>query len=106
MSNLRSFFRFINTQEVKKLANIKSAIKRIRVNEANNALNTSQKSAMRTSIKKVETAVANNDVAAAKEALVEAIRKLDKAATKGLIHRNAASRQKSRLTKKVNSLNA
>jgi len=88
------------------LANIKSAIKRIKITEKNNAKNTSEKSAMRTAIKKVEAAVFNNDAALAKEALVQAVRKLDKAATKGLIHKNAAARQKSRLMKKVNSLNA
>lgn len=88
------------------MANIKSAIKRIKITEKNNAKNTSEKSAMRTAIKKVEAAVFNNDAALAKEALVQAVRKLDKAATKGLIHKNAAARQKSRLMKKVNSLNA
>jgi len=88
------------------MANIKSAIKRIRINEANNARNSSMKSAMRTAIKKVELAVLNNDVEASEEALRVAIRKLDKAVTKGLIHRNKADRQKSRLYKKVNSLKA
>lgn len=88
------------------MANIKSAIKRIKTAEKNNVRNTSEKSAMRTAIKKVEVAVSNNDGAAAKEALQLAIRKLDKAATKGLIHKNAAARHKSRLHKKVNSLNA
>ncbi|MCU9613939.1 30S ribosomal protein S20 [Caldibacillus lycopersici] len=88
------------------MANIKSAIKRIKTSELNNVRNTSAKSAMRTAIKKVEVAVANNDANAAKEALTFAVRKLDKAATKGLIHKNAAARHKSRLSKKVNALNA
>ncbi|WP_033828362.1 30S ribosomal protein S20 [Bacillus andreraoultii] len=88
------------------MANIKSAIKRIKTNEKSRALNISQKSAMRTAIKKVELAVASNDTAAAKEALTLAIRKIDKAATKGLIHKNAANRYKSRLSKKVNTLHA
>lgn len=91
---------------MKKLANIKSAIKRIKTNKKSTAINTSQKSAMRTAIKKVEVAVTSNDAAAAKEALTSAIRKIDKAASKGLIHKNAANRHKSRLTKKVNALNA
>lgn len=88
------------------MANIKSAIKRIKTTKKNDALNTSQKSAMRTAIKKVEVAVEKKDVQAAKEALIIAIRKIDKAATKGLIHKNAANRYKSRLSQKVNSLNA
>ncbi|WP_462412276.1 30S ribosomal protein S20 [Neobacillus sp. Marseille-QA0830] len=86
------------------MPNIKSAIKRVKTSEARNAQNTMAKSAMRTAVKKVESAVTINDAAAAKEALVTASSKLDKAAAKGLIHKNAAARQKARLTKKVNSL--
>ncbi|WP_251554783.1 30S ribosomal protein S20 [Neobacillus muris] len=86
------------------MPNIKSAIKRVKTSEARNAQNTMAKSAMRTAVKKVEAAVTVNDAAAAKEALVAAASKLDKAAAKGLIHKNAAARQKARLTKKVNSL--
>lgn len=88
------------------MANIKSAVKRIKINEKRRAHNSSMKSAMRTAMKKVELAVANNDVNQAKEALKVAVRKLDKAVTKGLIHKNTAARHKSRLYKKVNSLNA
>lgn len=88
------------------MANIKSAVKRIKINEKRRAHNSSMKSAMRTAMKKVELAVANNDVNQAKEALKVAVRKLDKAVTKGLIHKNKAARHKSRLYKKVNSLNA
>ncbi|WP_042458582.1 30S ribosomal protein S20 [Neobacillus dielmonensis] len=86
------------------MPNIKSAIKRVKTSEARNAQNTMAKSAMRTAVKKVEAAVTVNDAATAKEALVSAASKLDKAAAKGLIHKNAAARQKARLTKKVNSL--
>lgn len=88
------------------MANIKSAIKRISVNEENNARNTSAKSDMRTAVKKVELAVANNNASEAKEALTVAVRKLDKAVTKGILHKNAAARHKSRLAQKVNALNA
>lgn len=91
---------------MKRLANIKSAIKRIKTNEQNRVRNASDKSAMRTAMKKVELAVANNNVDEAKEALTVAIRKIDKAVTKGFLHRNSAARYKSRLAKKVNSLNA
>ncbi|ALC89877.1 30S ribosomal protein S20 [Bacillus sp. FJAT-18017] len=86
------------------MPNIKSAIKRVKVNEKNNAQNTAVKSAMRTAVKKVESAVTVNDSAAAKEVYADAARKLDKAATKGLIHKNAAARKKARLAKKINSL--
>ena len=88
------------------MANIKSAIKRINVNEKNNVRNTSAKSDMRTAVKKVELAVANNNAAEAKDALTVAVRKLDKAVTKGIMHKNAAARHKSRLAQKVNALNA
>jgi small subunit ribosomal protein S20 len=86
------------------MPNIKSAIKRVKTNEAKNAQNTTAKSAMRTAVKKVEAAVSTNDAVAAKEALVTAASKLDKAAAKGLIHKNAAARKKSRLMKKSNAL--
>jgi small subunit ribosomal protein S20 len=86
------------------MPNIKSAIKRVKTSEARNAQNTMEKSAMRTAVKKVEAAVTVKDAAAAKKALVIASSKLDKAAAKGLIHKNAAARKKSRLMKKANSL--
>lgn len=86
------------------MPNIKSAIKRVKTSEARNAQNTTAKSAMRTAVKKVEAAVTLNDAPAAKEAFSAAASKLDKAAAKGLIHKNAAARKKSRLAKKANSL--
>jgi small subunit ribosomal protein S20 len=86
--------------EVNPLANSKQAIKRIRQNETVNAQNVTVKSAMRTAMKKAETAIANNDENA-NALLKDAIQKLDKAANKGLIHKNTAARQKSRLTKKA-----
>lgn len=86
------------------MANIKSSIKRIRVNEVRRLRNKSVKSSMRTAMKKVELALANQDAEQTKEALRAAIRKIDKAASKGVIHKNAANRYKSRLYKKVNSM--
>ncbi|WP_062355695.1 30S ribosomal protein S20 [Bacillus kwashiorkori] len=88
------------------MANIKSAIKRINTNETKRVLNKSAKSDMRTAIKQVELAIVNNDASAAKTALPVAIRKIDKAVTKGLIHKNAAARHKSRLQVAVNKLEA
>lgn len=82
------------------MPNIKSAIKRVKVNEKANAANTVAKSAMRTAIKKAEVALtekADN----AQELLKAATKSVDKAASKGLIHKNAAARTKSRLAKKA-----
>ncbi|ETT82372.1 30S ribosomal protein S20 [Viridibacillus sp. FSL R5-0477] len=82
------------------MPNIKSAIKRVKTNAKVNAQNSQVKSAMRTAVKKAETAlVAKEDNA--KELLSVAVKSLDKAASKGLIHKNAASRQKARLMKKA-----
>lgn len=88
------------------MPNIKSAIKRVKTSEARNAQNATVKSAMRTAVKKVDAAIVNNDSTAATASFADAARKLDKAAAKGLIHKNAATRKKSRLMKKMNSLNA
>jgi small subunit ribosomal protein S20 len=86
------------------MPNIKSAIKRVKQSEKRRLQNASQKSALRTAVKAVETAVANNDIEKAKAALVYASKKLDTAASKGLIHKNAAANKKSKLAKKVNAL--
>jgi len=88
------------------MPNIKSAIKRVKTSEESRAHNAAEKSAMRTAVKNFEALVTNNDVENAKAAYVEAASKLDKAARKGLIQKNVASRQKSRLAKKLNSVNA
>jgi len=86
--------------------NIKSAIKRVKTSEKRRLRNASQKSALRTAVKAFETAAAGTDLEKAKAALVAASKKLDKAASKGLIHKNAAARKKSRLAKKLNKLTA
>ncbi|CEH29592.1 MULTISPECIES: 30S ribosomal protein S20 [Aneurinibacillus] len=88
------------------MPNIKSAIKRTKTIEKRRAHRAAQKSTLRTAIKGVEVAVAAGNVEAAKTALQAASKHLDKAVTKGLIHKNAASRKKSRLAKKVNGLSA
>lgn len=87
------------------MPNIKSAIKRVKTAEQRRANNITAKSSMRTAVKNAEAAIANNDENS-KDALLAASRKLDKAASKGLIHKNAAARKKSRLAKRLNSLNA
>jgi len=86
------------------MANIKSAIKRVEVNEKKRVANSAQKSAMRSEIKRVESLVEAKDAENAKAALLTTTKQIDKAVQKGLIHKNAGDRQKSRLTKKVNSL--
>ncbi|KGR74513.1 30S ribosomal protein S20 [Ureibacillus sinduriensis] len=83
------------------MPNIKSAIKRVKVAEKANAANAQAKSAMRTTVKKAEQALANN-ADNATELVVAASKALDSAASKGLIHKNAAARKKSRLAKKAN----
>lgn len=88
------------------MPNIKSAIKRVKTTEKRRLRNASQKSALRTAVKAFETAAAGTDTETAKTALVAASKKLDKAASKGLIHKNAAARKKSRLAKKLNKLTA
>jgi small subunit ribosomal protein S20 len=82
------------------LATSRSAEKRIRVNESKRVRNAAHKSALRTTIKRYEAALAN-DPANAPAHLQKAIKALDKAAAKGLIHKNAASRKKSRLTRNL-----
>ena len=86
------------------MANIKSAKKRILVNRTKAERNKSIKSAVKTSIKKVEAAVAASDKAAADAALLDAISTIDKAASKGVYHKNNAYRKVSRLSKAVNSI--
>ena len=82
------------------MPNIKSAIKRVKVAEKANVANSQAKSAMRTTVKKAEQALATG-AENAQELVVAASKALDKAASKGLIHKNAAARKKSRLAKKA-----
>ena len=84
------------------MANIKSAKKRILVNETKAARNKAIRSKVKTAIKKVDAAVAAGDKAAAQAALLAA--EIDKACTKGVYHSNTASRKVSRLSKAVNSI--
>lgn len=86
------------------MANIKSAKKRILVTKTRNERNKAIKSAVKTAIKKVDAAVAANDKEAASAALLAATSAIDKATTKGVYHKNTASRKISRLAKAVNGL--
>ena len=86
------------------MANIKSAKKRVKVIRTKTLRNKMIKSGVKTAIKKVYTAVEANDAAAAKAALQNAISAIDKAKSKGVLHKNTASRKVSRLTKTVNKI--
>ncbi len=81
------------------LANTRSAKKRIRQSQRKRVHNQTFRTQARTSVKKARTAAASGDSAASEEAVRSAISQLDKAASKGVIHRNNAARRKSRLVK-------
>ena len=86
------------------MANIKSAKKRARQAVKRNQHNVSQRSEMRTSVKKVIKLIESGDKAGAEAALQAATSTLDSSATKGLIHKNKASRHKSRLTARIRAM--
>ena len=87
------------------MPNIKSAKKRVIVNATKAARNKATNSALKTAIKKANAAIDANDAAKA-EAVKVAVKKLDQAAAKGLLHKNTAARKKSRITKAMNAANA
>ena len=86
------------------MANHKSALKRNRQNAVRNARNTHVRTTMRTYVKRLRLAVAEGNVEAAQAALAVVVPCIDKAATKGVIHKNTASRKIGRLNKLVNTL--
>ena len=86
------------------MANIKSAKKRIRVIETKTLRNKMIKSKVKTLVKKVESAVAAGDKALATTALKDAVVAIDKAAAKGIFHKNTAARKVSKLAKAVNKV--
>ena len=86
------------------MANIKSAKKRVLVNQTKAANNKARNTALKTAIKKANAAIEANDKEAAKKALVEATATIDKATSKGVYHKNTSSRKVSRLSKAVNQM--
>ncbi len=88
------------------MANHKSALKRIRSSERKRLRNRNVRSSTRTMIKRARTTLQEGDADAAREAIREAIRTLDKAVSKGVVHRNNAARRKSRLMKQLAALEA
>ena len=87
--------------EVNPLPNIKSAKKRAALSQLRRLKNRSQRSELKTLVKKTQLAMEQ-----AKSLLTLTIKKLDQAASKGLIHKNAAARKKSRLMQRLNRLTA
>lgn len=85
------------------MPNIKSAKKRVKIIRKRTLRNAALKSNLKTSIKRFEEALASGDLNEAKVRLVKAIRTIDKAVTKGVIHKNNAARKKSRLQRMYNA---
>ena len=83
------------------MANIKSQMKRNRQNEQRRQRNKSVRSEVKTRMKRFETALATGDGEAASAALALAVKKLDKAAAKGVIHKNKAANHKSALMRRA-----
>ena len=88
------------------MANHKSALKRARQSEIRRLRNKSYKTRAKKTIKEVRTAVKENSPEEARERLVKAVGTLQKTASKGVIHKNQASRKISRLARQVNQLSA
>jgi len=86
------------------LANIKSAKKRILVNQTKADRNKAIRSKVKTYVKKVDAAIASGDKALAQASLLAVISEIDKATSKGVYHKNTSSRKVSRLTKAVNAI--
>ncbi|NTU72549.1 MAG: 30S ribosomal protein S20 [Coriobacteriia bacterium] len=86
------------------MANIKSQKKRVLTNEKAHLRNKAYKSELKTAIKRVHTAIEAGDAAAAKEAAVAASTLLDKAASKGIIHKSQAANRKSGIMKAANAV--
>jgi small subunit ribosomal protein S20 len=88
------------------VANIKSQIKRNRQNEKRRLRNKSVKSSLKTAVRKFHEATQAGDVDSAAALMKDASRKLDKAVSKGVIHKNQAANRKSAIAKRLESLSA
>lgn len=86
------------------MANIKSSAKRVLVALRNNERNKADRSELKTSIKKFEAAVAGSDRENAEVAYKAAVKSVDRAVSKGLIHKNNAARKKSKMAAKFNAM--
>ncbi len=88
------------------MPNHKSAEKRVRQNERRRDINRSNRARVRTSVKKLRGALADGNAQDIKAALPMTMSEIDKAVQKGVLHRNAAARHKSRLTARANKATA
>lgn len=88
------------------MPNIKSAKKRVKVIETKTQRNKALKTSLKTALKKYEAAINAGEKEAAAETYKAAVKKLDKAVAKGILHKNTAAHKKSQFTRKLNSLNA
>jgi small subunit ribosomal protein S20 len=88
------------------VANIKSQIKRNRQNEKARVRNKAVKSELKTAVRKFREAAEAGDAAAASDAMKSAARKLDKAASKGVVHKNQAANRKAAMALRTNSLSS
>ena len=86
------------------MPNIKSAKKRVLISEARNARNRAERSALRTAVKKFEAAAVEGNRTEADSAYKVAVKAVDKAVVKGLLHKNNAARKKSSMTLQLNKL--
>lgn len=88
------------------MPNTKQALKRIRVSEKRNARNRFVKSSVKTAVRRFSETLAQGDMENAGNTLQTAVKSLDKAVSKGVVHKNAAARKKSRLAKRLNKATA
>ena len=86
------------------MPNIKSAKKRVKVTQAKTLQNKMFRTQLKTAMKKYEAAVNAGDAALAQETYKAAVKKIDAAANRGIIHKNAAAHKKSQFTKKLNAM--
>ncbi|MBR4132670.1 MAG: 30S ribosomal protein S20 [Oscillospiraceae bacterium] len=86
------------------MPNIKSAKKRVLISQAENERNKAAKSALKTVVKKFDAAVASGDKELADGAFKAAVKSVDKAVNKGILHKNTAARKKSSMAVKMNKL--
>ena len=86
------------------MPNIKSAKKRVKIIAAKTLQNQMFKTSLKTTIKKYEAAVAGNDKANIAKTYKDAVKKIDKAAARGIVHKNKAARKKSQFAKKYASV--
>lgn len=95
------WLRIFPKEEVVDLPNIKSAKKRVKVIEAKTAVNRMVKTSLKTSMKKAQAVIAEGDPVSSQEAYRQAQRDIDRAVASGILHKNTASRRKSRLAARV-----